>query len=91
MIDTSNAKWDFSKEEEYAIHWLNENGFDGTLDKQFVSKTIFTVTREGVTDKLEVAHGVKDMKIAPYMEQFKKNWGLLCELKKLRQEAQANG
>lgn len=29
MIDISNAKYEFSKEEQYAIKWFNENGFDG--------------------------------------------------------------
>lgn len=91
MIDVSRAKWDLSKEEKYAINWLNENGFDGTLEKQFVSKTIFTIAKDGVTDKFELTQGVKNMKMAHYMEQFKKNWDMLCELTKLRQEVQSNG
>ena len=27
MIDISNAKWDFSKEEKFAIQWFNDNGY----------------------------------------------------------------
>ena len=31
MIDISNAKWDFSKEENFAIQWFNNNGYDGKI------------------------------------------------------------
>lgn len=41
MIDTTNAKWDFSKEEKYVIKWFDDNGFKGKIIKQYVSKTIF--------------------------------------------------
>lgn len=41
MIDISGKKWDFSKEEEYAIKWLNDNGFNGRLEKQYISKNNF--------------------------------------------------
>lgn len=47
MIDISNAKWDFSKEEKYAIKWLNENNFDGKIIKQYISKTVFEISRDG--------------------------------------------
>ena len=36
MIDISSAKWDFSKEEKYAIQWFNENGYDGRIIKQYI-------------------------------------------------------
>ena len=41
MIDTSNAKWDFSKEEKYVIRWFNDNGYDGKILKQCISKNNF--------------------------------------------------
>ena len=54
MIDISNAKWDLSKEEKYVIKWLNEKGFDGKLVKQYVSKTIFSLSKDGITDTFEL-------------------------------------
>ena len=46
MIDTSNAKWDFSKEEKFAIKWFEENGYNGKIIKQYISKTIFEISKE---------------------------------------------
>lgn len=88
MIDVSGAKWDFSKEEKYAVKWLNDHDFDGKLEKQFVSKSIFTITKDGVTDKFELPQGFKYRSISSYMNQFEKNWEMLCELQKLRKEAE---
>lgn len=48
MIDISNAKWELSKEEQYAVKWFNDNGFDGKLDKQFLSKTKFSVSKNNI-------------------------------------------
>lgn len=86
MIDTSGAKWDFSKEEKYAIEWLNKNGYNGKIVKQYISKTIFEIGKDGVTDKFELPQGIAFKNIANYMEQYRKNWEMLCELKKLREE-----
>ena len=47
MIDISDAKYDFSKEEKYVIRWFNENGFTGKIIKQYVSKTVFEISRDG--------------------------------------------
>lgn len=86
MIHTDNAKWDFSKEEKYALAWFDEHGFDVVLEKQYVSKTIFTVSKDGMSDKFELAQGVKGMKIEKYMGQWLKNWEMYCELIELRKE-----
>lgn len=86
MIDISKAKWDFSKEEKYAIKWLEDNGFEGRIEKQYVSKTIFTISKNGVTTKFELPQGVVFKNIASYMEQYKRNWELTCELHRLRKE-----
>lgn len=86
MIDIGNAKYDFSKEEEYAIKWFNENGFDGKLEKQYVSKTVFSLSKDGVTDKFVLPQGIVFSNIAGYMEQYRRNWELTCELQKLEKE-----
>ena len=86
MIDISNAKWEFSKEEKFAIQWFNDNGYDGKIIKQYISKTIFEISKDGITDKFELPQGVVFKNIKGYMEQYRKNWELLCELKRLRKE-----
>lgn len=85
MIDTSKAKWEFSKEDKYIFDWLEKNGFDAVLEKQHISKMIVTVSKDGVTD---VAHFTSGMRfdVKSYMEQYGKSFSLLCELQKLRKE-----
>ena len=87
MIDISNTRWDFSKEEKYAIKWFNDNGYDGKIIKQYISKTIFEISKDGITDKFELPQGIVFKNIKGYMEQYKKNWEMLCELQRLREEA----
>ena len=89
MIDISKQKWDFSKEEDFAIKWFNENGFDGKLEKQYVSKSIFSIEKDGLKDKFELPQGIVFKNISAYMEQYRRNWELLAELENLR--AQSNG
>lgn len=85
MIDTTNAKWDFSKEEKYVIKWFNDNGFNGKIIKQYVSKTIFEIEKDNIVDKFELPQGIVFHNISSYMKQFQKNWDMICELHKLRQ------
>lgn len=82
MIDISNAKWDFSKEEKHVIDWFNKNGFEGEIIKQYVSKTIFKISKNGVTDRFELPQDLKN--VGRYMEQFSRNWEIFCELQQLR-------
>jgi len=86
MIDTSKAKWDLSKEEKYAIKWFNENGFDGELVKQYISKTKFTVSKNGVTDHFELPQGFEGMKMGKYMEMYRKSFELHCEIEARKAE-----
>ncbi len=89
MIDISNAKWDFSKEEEFVIKWFEDNGYDGRIVKQYVSKTIFEISKDGITDKFELPQGIVFKNIKGYMEQYRKSWNMTCELHRLRSEATA--
>ena len=84
MIDISKAKWEFSKEVEYAINWFNENGYDGTLDKQYMSKTKFTVIKDGVDDKFELPSYITDIK--GYMNAYEYTHSLKRDIKKLEAE-----
>lgn len=85
-IDTSNAKWDFSKEERYAIRWFAENGYTGRIVKQYISKTVFEISKDGVTSKFEIPQGIDLKNVKKYMEQYRKNWKVLCELQDLRNQ-----
>lgn len=85
MIDITNAKWDLSKEEKSVIKWLDDNKYNGKILKQYVSKTVFEISKDGITDNFELPQGIDFKQIKSYMEQFQKNWNMLCELKKLRQ------
>lgn len=87
MIDTSKAKWELSEGEKYAIQWFEEHGFKGTLDRQYLSKTYFTVTKDGVTDEFSLPMGSKDIRYPPIMEQYARSFALLCELEALRHKA----
>ena len=85
MIDISKAKWEFSKEDKYIFDWLDKNGFDAVLEKQYISKMKVTVTKDGVTDKAEFISGLK-FDVKSYMEQYGKSFKLLCELQELRKK-----
>ena len=62
---------------------------DGSsLVKQYVSKTIFSLSKDGITDTFELTQGVVFSSISKYMMQFEKNWEMLCEMSKLTKDAQ---
>ena len=81
MIDISNAKYDFSKEEAYAIQWLNDKGFEGKLVRQSTGKTVFQIEKDGVKDKFELPQGIVFKSIKKYMEQFQKCWEMIVKKK----------
>lgn len=85
MIDTSKAKWEFSKEDKYIFDWLEKSGFDAVLEKQYISKMKVAVSKNDVTDNAEFVSGIK-FDVKSYMEQYGKSFNLLCELHKLRKE-----
>lgn len=86
MIDITAAKWDLSKEERYAIKWFEENGFEGKLERQFLSKTKFTVTKDGLTDRFELPQGYENMNIVKYMQQYGESFKQYAMLNELREK-----
>lgn len=86
MIDTSKAQWEISKEEKHAIAWLEEHEFSGEIKKQYISKTVFAVSKDGHTDTFDFPQGVKGMKPEGVMEQFEKSWGMYVALCKAQGE-----
>ncbi|MCD8008210.1 MAG: hypothetical protein LUF68_04660 [Clostridiales bacterium] len=87
MIDLTKKKWDFSKEEQYAVDWFDKNGYNVTLKKQFISKTIFLVEKDGIEDSFELLLTIKGLNIREYMENYRKQWDMLVELRQLRAQA----
>lgn len=81
MIDISNAKWDLSKEEKYAVKWFNDNGFEGELDKQLLSKTKFNISKNGVSDTFELPNGLEKVNIKNVMSDYARSFDMLCKLK----------
>lgn len=86
MIDTNNAKWDLSKQEQYAIEWFTTNGFVGEIKKQYVSKTVFRITKDGITDTFELPQSVTQKNINDFMEQYRKNFDILKLIHKKENE-----
>ena len=82
MLDLSKVKWDMSPEEKYAVKWFNDHGFDGDV-QQLLSKTKFTVTKNGVTDTSFQIPTIPKVKIKDLMEQYSRSFELLCKLQSL--------
>lgn len=77
MIDTTKAKWDLSKPEQIAIQWFEENGFVGQIKKQYVSKTVFIIMKDGITDTFALPQSVTTKTINDFMEQYRKQFDIL--------------
>lgn len=86
MKNLDKHEWDFSKEEIYAINWLESHGFDVVLKKRYISKDIFEVTRSGIKDTFHLPLGDKDIKYAAIMEQFDKSFQMHEEIIRLREQ-----
>lgn len=82
MLDLSKVKWDMSPEEKYAVKWFNDHGFDGDV-QQLLSKTKFTVTKNGVTDTSFQIPTIPNVKIKDLMEQYEKSFEMICKLQAL--------
>lgn len=87
LVDTSKAKWEFSKEIRHAIEWLDKNGFDAILEKQNTSKTVFFVSKGGVNDTLEITVS-RERDIKRHLSNFEKSFDLKRELCELREQAE---
>jgi hypothetical protein len=77
MIDTTNAKWELSKPEQSAIDWFTANGFVGEILKQYVSKTVFRISKDGICDTFELPQSVTPKTINDFMEQYRKQFDIL--------------
>lgn len=53
---------EMNKNEKYAVRFLNENGFKVEILKQYISKTILKVEKDGLTYSIELLDGIVDIK-----------------------------
>lgn len=80
MQNLDSKEWEFSPGEKYAIRWLEEHGFDVVLEKRYISKDIFRVSKDGLSDKFHLPLGNSKIDYCGVMDQFEKHWELLCAL-----------
>lgn len=72
-----NEEWEATKAELYAEDWWKANGYEATLIKRYLSKSIYKVSKDGLSTDYEVPFSVKDKK--KFMESFPKFWALLTK------------
>lgn len=76
-----------TKAEKYFINWLNENGFEGKVVKQYQTKTIFKVEKDGIEDTVNLPNvSEKDFNIGTFCNSYLKQFETLKELHDLRRE-----
>ena len=80
MVDLKMQKWDLHPREEAAIKWLNEHDYDVVLVKQYLSKLVFDVSKNGITEIFEFPKSVTD--VDNYMKLFEKSFKLATEIAK---------
>ena len=57
MIDTHKAIYSLTKSERLTIAWLEQHGYEGSLSRQLLSRTEFTVHKNGKTKTLRIPQG----------------------------------
>lgn len=86
MIDTSKAKWTLNHIEKYAIKWLNENGFSGYVKKQYQSKIIVFIEKDGISAEVDIMNYEN---VHSQMNLIDTNWKLQKEINELRKQVES--
>lgn len=73
---------DKSKVEKYAEKWFKENGFQCELIKQYISKTKYKISKDGITEIFELSYGITEPK--KYMEMYKKSFEMKKEILRMK-------
>jgi hypothetical protein len=73
-----------SKVERQAEKWLKENGFEYEIIKQYISKTIYHVLKEGREESLQLPMTVTNVK--SYMNMFNRSFELGREIERMKHE-----
>lgn len=88
-----HLEWESSKDEKFAENWWTEHGFSWKLTKRFISKSVYAVTKDGVTVNYEIPNEAR-MNIRKYMEGpagFTHYWEMYLQCMMLRKEAEEKG
>lgn len=80
----SNLEWEASPAERYAEKYWRENGFEVKLVKRYQSKSVYEVSRDGLTRKEEIPDTVR--RFGEYMKQFQKGWDMAVEIERLKRQ-----
>lgn len=78
MLDLSGKEWDYTAIEKYAIKWFNENGYEFTITKRYLSKTVFVISKCGCEMETELSSEVSNKKLA--MEMIDKQFEMYKKL-----------
>ena len=86
-----HLEWESSKHEKYAEQWWTDHGFTWALKKRFISKSVYSVTKDGITMEYELPNEYR-MDIKLFMEGgFTAHWKLNKEYLTLLEEAKVKG
>ena len=75
-----------NRNEKYAEKWFAKNGFEFELLKQYNSKTVYRISKDGLTYKWELPFGVIEM--GKYMKLCGESHDMMVELRELREAVQ---
>ena len=74
-------KYELTKFQKYALKYLKENGFEISLKKEYISKTIYIVSKDGYTNEWHCMNNIANSKAG--MKAFQDWWDICykCYLK----------
>lgn len=83
----NHLEWDASPAERYAERYWQKNGFTVKLLKRYQSKSVYEISRDGLTRKEEIPYTVR--KFGEYMKQFQNGWDMLVEIERMKRQLAA--
>ena len=83
----SNLECEASPAEKYAERWWEKHGFVVELLKRYQSKSIYKVSRDGMTTNEEIPYTVQKFK--EFMERFQKGWDMQMEIEAMKRQLAA--
>lgn len=81
---SSNLNWEASPVENAVEQYWKDNGFEATLLKRYQTKSVYRVSRDGITHEEEIPDWEESAKA--YITKFQKFWDGLVETEALRRQ-----
>lgn len=82
MEEVMKSQKDRTDAEKFCENWLTRNGYSWECKKRYISKSVYSVSKDGTTDTVEICSTVTDAK--KYMEMFSKSFTMLVEINRLK-------